>query len=58
MITIIDFFYIIIGGAIFVVGAAETENFARMAGEGGGLTIIGIIIAILGGIKIKKSRTE
>ena len=48
---------IIIGGAIFVVGAAETENFARMAGEGGGLTIIGIIIAILGGIKIKKSRT-
>ncbi len=48
---------IIIGGAIFLVGAAETENFARMAGEGGGLTIIGIIIAILGGIKIKKSRT-
>jgi len=28
---------------------------ARMAGEGGGLTVIGIIIAILGGIKIKKS---
>jgi len=48
---------IIIGGAVFLVGAAETENFARMAGEGGGLTIIGIIIAILGGIKIKKSRT-
>ncbi len=48
---------IIIGGAIFVVGAAETENFARLAGEGGGLIIIGIIIAILGGIKIKKSRT-
>jgi len=48
---------IIIGGAIFVVGAAETENLARMAGEGGGLIIIGIIIAILGGIKIKKSRT-
>jgi len=48
---------IIIGGAIFVVGAAETENLARMAGEGGGLIIIGIIIAILGGIKIKKSST-
>ena len=48
---------IIIGGAIFVVGAAEAENLARMAGEGGGLIIIGIIIAILGGIKIKKSRT-
>jgi len=48
---------IIIGGAIFVVGAAEAENLARMAGEGGGLIIIGVIIAILGGIKIKKSRT-
>jgi len=49
---------IIIGGAIFVVGAAETENLARMAGEGGGLIAIGIIIAALGGIKIKKSRIE
>lgn len=48
---------IIIGGVIFLVGAGESENLARMAGEGGGLTIIGIIIAILGGIKIKKSRT-
>jgi len=46
---------IIIGGAVFLVGAAESENLARMAGEGGGLTVIGIIIAILGGIKIKKS---
>ncbi|MEK0320992.1 MAG: hypothetical protein QQN61_07880 [Nitrosopumilus sp.] len=46
---------IIIGGAMFFVDAAETENLARMAGEGGGLTAIGIIIAILGGIKIKKS---
>jgi len=46
---------IIIGGAMFLVGAAESENLARMAGEGGGLTAIGIIIAILGGIKIKKS---
>ena len=48
---------IIIGGAIFVVGAAETENLARMAGEGGGLIAIGVIIAVLGGIKIKKSST-
>ncbi len=48
---------IIIGGAIFVVGAAETENLARMAGEGGGLIAIGVIIAVLGGLKIKKSRT-
>ena len=46
---------IIIGGAMFFVGAAETENFARMAGEGIGLIVIGIIITILGGIKIKKS---
>jgi len=48
---------IIIGGAIFVVGAAESENLARMAGEGGGLIAIGVIIAVLGGIKIKKSST-
>jgi len=46
---------IIIGGAMFLMGAAESENLARMTGEGGGLTVIGIIIAILGGIKIKKS---
>ena len=46
---------IIIGGAIFLVGASEAENLARMAGEGGGLTVIGLIIVILGGIKIKKS---
>jgi len=55
MVTIINFLYIIIGGAMFFVGAAETENFARMAGEGVGLIVIGIIITILGGIKIKKS---
>jgi len=46
---------IIIGGAIFLVGASEAENFARMAGEGGGLFAIGLIIVILGVIKIKKS---
>jgi len=46
---------IIIGGAMFVAGASETENLARMAGEGGGLIAIGIIITVLGGIKIKKS---
>ena len=46
---------IIIGGAMFLMGAAESENLARMTGEGVGLTVIGIIIAILGGIKIKKS---
>jgi len=46
---------IIIGGAVFLVGAAESENLARMAGEGGGLIAIGLIIVILGAIKIKKS---
>lgn len=49
---------IIIGGAISLVSAGETENSARMAGEGGGLIAIGAIIAALGGIKIKKSLNE
>jgi len=48
---------IIIGGAISMASAGESENSARMAGEGGGLIAIGAIIAILGGIKIKKSLT-
>ncbi len=48
---------IIIGGVIFLVGAGESENLARMAGEGGGLIVIGVIITALGGIKIKKSST-
>jgi len=46
---------IIIGGAMSVASAGESENTARMTGEGGGLIAIGAIIAILGGIKIKKS---
>jgi len=29
-----------------------------MAGEGGGLIVIGIVITILGGIKIKKSLND
>ncbi|MFQ5781619.1 MAG: hypothetical protein ACE5GR_01025 [Nitrosopumilus sp.] len=55
---------LIITGALIVVGgtmslgmASESENPSRMIGEGGGLIIIGIIIAALGGIKIKKSLT-
>ena len=48
---------IIIGGAISAASAGESENSARMAGEGGGLIAIGAIIAALGGIKIKKSLT-
>jgi len=46
---------IIIGGAMSMTSAGESENAARMAGEGGGLIVIGAIISILGGIKIKKS---
>jgi len=48
---------IIIGGAISLSSAVESENSARMAGEGGGLIVTGAIIAALGGIKIKKSLT-
>ena len=46
---------IIIGGLIFIFGSIESENVARMAGEGGSLIAIGAIIVALGAIKIKKS---
>jgi len=46
---------IIIGGAISISSTSASENSARMAGEGGGLIVVGAIIAVLGGIKIKKS---
>ena len=46
---------VIIGGAVFIVGAGEAENIARMAGEGGGLIGIGTVLTALGAIKIKKS---
>ena len=49
---------VIIGGIISTTNAVETENSARMMGEGGSLIIIGIIIAILGAIKIKKSKSS
>ncbi len=49
---------IIIGGAVAVLGSSESENTARMAGEGGGLIAIGAIIVALGAIKIKKSETK
>lgn len=48
---------IIIGGGMSIAIAGETENAARMAGEGGGLIAVGAIITALGGIKIKKSLT-
>ena len=49
---------IIIGGVMSVTSAMETENPARMMGEGGSLIIIGGIIIALGAIKIKKSQTS
>ena len=49
---------VIIGGIISTINAVETENSARMIGEGGSLIVIGIIIAILGAIKIKKSKSS
>jgi len=49
---------IIIGGLISVSSSGESENTARMAGEGGSLIAIGAIIIGLGVIKIKKSQTK
>ena len=46
---------IIIGGAMSMASAGESENTARMAGGGGGLIAVGAIIAAFGGVKIKKS---
>lgn len=46
---------IMIGGAMSIGSALESENTARMAGEGGGLIAIGALITALGAIKIKKS---
>jgi len=46
---------IIIGGAISMSSVSTSGNSARMAGESGGLIVVGAIITILGGIKIKKS---
>ena len=55
MMFIVTGVLIMIGGAISLSGAVESENTARMAGEGGGLIGIGAIIAVLGAIEIKKS---
>lgn len=46
---------VIIGGVVSLLSAAESENMARTAGEGGGLVGIGAFIIALGAIKIKKS---
>ena len=49
---------IIVGGAVSVYGAGESENTTRMVGEGGSLIAIGAIIIGLGVIKIKKSQSK
>ncbi len=49
---------IIVGGAISISSSGESENTSRMVGEGGSLVAIGVIIAGLGIIKIKKSQTK
>ena len=49
---------IIIGGAISISSSSESENDARMLGEGGTLIAIGAIIIILGILKIKKSQVK
>ena len=49
---------IIVGGAIAISSMGESENTARMAGEGGSLIAIGAIIVVLGAIKIKKSHKK
>ena len=46
---------IIIGGSISLSGSVDSENMARMAGEGGSLIAIGAIIIALGAIKIRKA---
>ena len=48
----------VICGVISISGSIESENATRMAGEGGSLIAIGVIIIILGVIKIKKSQTQ
>jgi len=55
MMFIVTGILIIIGGVLTLVMAGESENVERMIGEGGMLFVIGVIIAALGGIEIKKS---
>jgi len=58
ILLIITGILIILGGVIFLSSSVESENTARMIGEGGGLSAIGAIIVALGAIKIKKSKTK
>ncbi len=58
ILLIITGILIILGGVIFLSSSVESENTARMIGEGGGLSAVGAIIVALGAIKIKKSETK
>jgi len=58
ILLIITGILIIFGGVIFLSSSIESENTARMIGEGGGLSAIGAIIVVLGAIKIKKSEPK
>jgi hypothetical protein len=58
ILLIITGILVILGGVVSLVSSVESENTARMAGEGGGLIAIGVIIVALGAIKIKKSETK
>lgn len=49
---------VILGGAISISYSVESENYARILGEGGSLIGIGAIIIGLGIIKIKKSQVK
>lgn len=49
---------IIIGGVIAITSTTETQNSTRAMGEGGSITISGVIIAALGVIKIRKSQSR
>lgn len=46
---------LIIAGGIHSVANADAESMTRAMGEGGSLIGVGAAIAVLGGIKIKKS---
>ncbi len=58
ILLIITGILIILGGVIFLSSSVESENTARMIGEGGGLSAVGAIIVALGAIKIKKSEIK
>jgi len=49
---------IIVGGVISLSSSMNSENMARMAGEGGILFAIGAIIIALGTIKIRKTKSK